>query len=130
MSDVRIEVDSSCSPRITRRHVDRVLSWLPKRDLQGLEVVIVMEDRPDVEIDAGNVPAYMRGFEYNGQYLRRMKNRPAQIHLYANDVYFGIPKKLLGSRMATLKIARTLAHEVGHHVIATRGITLILKGQG
>jgi predicted Zn-dependent protease with MMP-like domain len=121
MSEVRVEVDSSCSPRITKRHVERVLSWLPKRDLHGLEVVRVIEDAPDDELDGANVPAYMRGFLYNGQYASRTKNRPAQILLYANDVYFGIPKIFLGSRMATLKVARTLAHEVAHHVIAARG---------
>ena len=50
-----------------------------------------------------------------------MANRPAEVVLYARDVYFGIPKLLLLSPMATLKVARTLAHEVGHHVRATRG---------
>lgn len=121
MSEMRIEIDASCFPPITRRHVERVLSWLPKRDLEGLEVVRVIEDCPDEELNADKVPAYMRGFRYNGMYVPRRKNGPAQILLYANDVYFGIPKVFLKSRMATLKIARTLTHEVGHHVIATRG---------
>ena len=121
MSEVRVEVDPVCFPRITRRHVERVLSWLPKRDLEELEVVKVIKDCPDEELDVRNVPAYMRGFLNNGQYVYRTKNHPAQIFLYANDIYFGIPKPLLGTRMATLKVARTLAHEVGHHVIAIRG---------
>ncbi len=121
MSEVRIEVEPPCFPRITKRHVERVLSWLPKRDLKGLEVVRVIKDCPDEELNADKVPAYMRGFRYNGIYVARIKNRPAQILQYANDIYFGVPKNFLGSRMATLKLARTLAHEVGHHVIATRG---------
>ena len=41
--------------------------------------------------------------------------------LYAHDVYDGIPKLLMASPVATLKLGRTLAHEIGHHVIATRG---------
>jgi hypothetical protein len=41
--------------------------------------------------------------------------------LYARDVYFGIPKLLIASSVARLRVASKLAHEVGHHVIATRG---------
>jgi hypothetical protein len=84
-------------------------------------MIRVIDECPDEELDPGRIPAYMRGFLYNGQYLNAKKNRPAHIVLFANDIYFGIPRALLISPVATLKMARTLAHEVGHHVIAGRG---------
>lgn len=121
MFKVRIEVERTCFPRVTTWHVRRILRWVPERDLEGLELVRVVEDSPYDEFDAARVPAYMRGFLYNGMYLRKEKNRSAQILLFANDIYFGIPKVLFASPVATLKIARTLVHEVAHHVIASRG---------
>src|SRR3989475_8776151 len=117
---MRIEVETTYFPRLTRWHVRRVLKWIGQRDLEGLEFVRVIDECPD-DPESAKVPQYLRGFLHNGHYSRKMKNRPAEVVLYANDVYFGIPKLLMASPMATLKVARTLTHEVGHHVIASRG---------
>lgn len=117
---MRIEVKTTCFPRLAERHIRRVLRWFSVRDLEGLESIRVIDECPD-DPESAKVPPYLRGFLHNGHYLRKMKNQPAEVVLYASDVYFGIPKLLMSSRMATLKLARTLAHEVGHHVIATRG---------
>jgi len=117
---MRIEVEATCFPRVTKWHVWCVLAWFTQRDLEGLELIRVIDDCL-YDPESAKVPPYLRGFLHNGHYLRKMKDRPAQVVLYANDVYFGIPKLLMASPMATVKIARTLAHELGHHVIATRG---------
>lgn len=117
---MRIEVESR-SVKVTTWHIQRVLRWVPKEDLDGLGLIKVIDECPDDELDARRVPAYMWGFLYNGQYINATKKRPAQILLYANDVYFGVPKAFRVTSVATLKIARTLAHEIGHHVIASRG---------
>jgi len=97
-----------------------VLKWFSVSDLEGLQCIRVIEECPD-DPEYAKIQPYLRGFLYNGHYLRKVTNRPAQIVLYAQDVYFGVPKLLMASPMATLKVARTLAHEVGHHVIASRG---------
>jgi hypothetical protein len=117
---VRIEVEATYFPRITKWHLRRVLKRIGQHDLEGLEFIRVIDECPD-DPESAKVPQYLRGFLHNGHYLRKMKNRPAEVVLYANDIYFGIPKLLMASPMATLKVARTLTHEVGHHVIATRG---------
>jgi len=117
---MRIEVKTTCFPRLTERHTRRVLKWIGRRDLEGLEVIEVIDECPD-DPESLKVRPFLRGFLNNGHYLRKMKNRPAQVVVYARDVYFGIPTLLVASPVATLKLARTLIHEVGHHVIATRG---------
>ena len=117
---MRIEVESHRFPGVTKWHVRRVLNWIGQQDLEGLESIRVIDDcQNDREYVA--LPRYLMGFLYNGHYSRKEKRFPAQIVLYANDIYFGIPTLLIPSPMTTLRVARTLAHEVGHHVIATRG---------
>jgi len=71
--------------------------------------------------DSAKLPSYLKGFPYRGRYLRQTATRPAQVVLYADNVYLGMPSLLKRSSMVTVNLARTLAHEVGHHVISTRG---------
>lgn len=79
-----------------------------------------MDHEPD-DPDASKQPPYLVGFLYNGYYFRKKRERPATIALYTRDLYFPIPKILAASHMARFRIASILAHEVGHHVIETRG---------
>ena len=88
--------------------------------MQGLELVRVLDEEPD-DPEYNRTPVYLRGFLYNGCYLQASKDRPAQVWLYSKDIYFGIPKLLMPSPMAILRLADILAHEIGHHVITTRG---------
>jgi hypothetical protein len=118
---MRIEVKSTRFKRLTNWHIRRVLKWIRQSDLEGLESIRVIDECPDDPEESAKVPRYLWGFLYNGHYSRKTKNQPAQIVLYANDVYFGIPKVLMASSVARLRLADRLAHEVGHHVIATRG---------
>ena len=118
---MRIEVESTHFPRLTKWHIRRVLKWISQRDIKGLESIRVIDECPDDPEESAKVSRYLRGFLYNGHYSRKTKNQPAQIVLYANDVFFGIPKVLMASSLARLRLADRLAHEVGHHVIATRG---------
>jgi len=117
---MRIEVESSQFPRLTEWHIRRVLKRVNQQDIEGLESIRVIDECP-YDPEYTKVPPYLRGFRYNGYYSRQVKSEPAEVVLYARDVYDGIPKLLLASPIATLKLGRTLAHEIGHHVIATRG---------
>lgn len=121
MASMLIEVESNLvSPRVTKKHVRRVLKWVSPEDLNGLGAVRIIDERPN-DPEYAKRPYYLSGFLYNGHYEFKTREQKAQVVLYAGDVYFGVPKILAGSSMATLKIARTLVHEIGHHVVATKG---------
>ena len=57
----------------------------------------------------------------NGWYAPAQEGAPASIMLYARPIYRSIPSFLWWTTIPTLRINRTLAHEVAHHLIATRG---------
>jgi hypothetical protein len=117
---MRIDIESSYFPRLTRWHISRALKWFSERDLEGLHSIRVIDECPD-DPESGKVSRYLRGFLYNGHYSRKLKHQPAEVVLYARDVYFGIPRLLMATSVARLRMTSKLAHEVGHHVIATRG---------
>lgn len=117
---MQIEVESTKFSSVTARHIRRVLKCISQGDLEGLHSIKVIDECPD-DPEYTNVQPYLRGFRYNGHYSRKVKGEPARVVLYAHDVYYGVPKFLIATPVATLKLGRTLAHEVGHHVIANRG---------
>ena len=118
---MRIEVDPNYFPRLTEWHIQRALRWISPPDLEGLELIRVIDESHD-DPESAKISSYIKGFPYRGMYLRRTVTRPAEVVLYADYLYLGVPKLLLKrSAMVTVNLARTLAHEVGHHVIATRG---------
>jgi hypothetical protein len=57
----------------------------------------------------------------NGWYASAQKGTPAFITLYARAIYRPIPAFLWWTTVPTLRIIGTLAHEVAHHLVATRG---------
>jgi hypothetical protein len=57
----------------------------------------------------------------NGWYAVAQHGSPASIMLYAKPIYRPIPSFLWCTPVLTLRILRTLAHEVAHHLVATRG---------
>src|SRR6266571_4762451 len=100
---MRIEVNTTRFRRLTKWHIQRVLKWIDQNDLHGLEVIRLIDDCPD-DPEPTEIPPYLRGFLYNGHYERKNCDRPAGVVLYVNDLYFGIPKLLMASPMATLKV--------------------------
>ena len=117
---MRIELEIQYLKRTTEKHIRRALKYIDAADLEGLGAIRVV-DRSPADTDENDYPPYLRGYLLNGHYQHKRKNQPAEILLYAKDVYFGVPQRLIRSRVATLKLARTLAHEVGHHLVASRG---------
>ena len=117
---MQIELKTNYWPRLSAWHVRRALKSINPTDLEGLGYVQLMDEEPD-DPAALKKPAYLRGFLYNGRYRKKSVDGPAHVVLYTRDLYLGIPLVLKPSPMATLIIASTIAHEVGHHVIASRG---------
>ena len=107
-------------PRLTKWHVRQSLKWIAPANMDGLAAVELMDEAPD-DPKALKTPAYLRGFLYNGRYFKENPQKPAHVVLYIRDLYVGIPGVLKVTPMATLRIAFTLSHEIGHHIIATRG---------
>jgi hypothetical protein len=105
---------------ITERHLSKLLrDWEPG-DIEGLGSILVWEQSP-TDNDGNQIPAYLRGYLLNGYYSAKTKEAPAHIGLITRDIYAGIPKVLVGTHVGRIKIAQTLAHEIGHHLIWTRG---------
>jgi hypothetical protein len=107
------------NPALTKWHVQRILKWIPATDMAGIEFVELADEDPE-DPNASKTPPELRGFLYNGRYRKESASEGTHIELYTRDLYFGIPRVLRFTSVATLKIASTLAHEIGHHVIATQ----------
>jgi hypothetical protein len=116
---MRIEVTTDYLPRLTEWHVRQALKWIDPVDVAGIDLIRLARKGPD-EVNTSRQPVYLRGEFYPGDYVQINGHRP-HINLYTNDLFTSIPSVLRLSPMATLRVAFVLAHEVGHHVIATRG---------
>ncbi len=105
------------------RHVRRCLSWIDPADLYGIERLVLQEEigPPTKNSPDWHHKAHEEDHIVSGQYLFQSSGSPATIALYVRSLYLGIPRIFWLSPVITLHIARTLAHEVGHHIIAQRG---------
>lgn len=117
---MRIQVATCYFPRLAKWHVQRALQWLDAVDVAGIDYICLEDEEPS-DLAAQKKPAYLRGFTYNGRYVCGTKGEATYINLYTRDLYMCIPLPMKFLPVATLRFAFTLAHEVGHHVIARRG---------
>jgi len=117
---LRVDIETKQSPRLSGWHVRKALQWIPPTDLAAVGAIRIIEEEPDLPTYRAE-PPYLRGFLCNGRYFRKSPSETAQIVLYTRDLFLGIPWLFKPTPMATLRFAFTLAHEVGHHIIATRG---------
>ena len=103
--------------------VRRALAWISPPDLAGIERIRLLDriEKPSAASPSWQRWAYAEGVGVLGLYVREDKGRPAYINLYVGDIYRGIPSALRLTTAPTLLIGHTLAHEVGHHLIASRG---------
>jgi len=105
------------------KQVRRSLSWISPLDLDGVAFIKLMDEieEPHAKAPDWHKQAKADGTCVNGVYLALEGSDPAHITLYARDLYRGIPRIYSWTTVPTLSICYTLAHEVGHHLIATRG---------
>ncbi len=86
--------------------VDAVLKHVPDQDLQGIEKLIVIENR---EKEAYN--------DAGGMYYLERDGRPAFIELYLKQIVSKIPKFVPRTWIFfNYSIINMLLHEIGHHV--------------
>lgn len=110
-----------------RWHLRRCLSWINPADIASVGLIQVEDRIPEANPDA---PSWHRratseNLTVNGLYQRAEEDSPATIRLFIRDLYRGIPKIYWLTPVVTLNMARTLAHEVGHHLIAKRGYVFV-----
>jgi len=107
-----LEIECVCSnpPWRLFRQVKTCLNWINKDDLQGLGKIILTDEVINAETIT-NDAASRRGFYEFGT-----ENSPPVIYLTIPEFYKFVPSWLRWSPLITLRICRTLAHEVGHHV--------------
>lgn len=120
---MKIRNESAFSPRGLIPHVERSLAWINPLDLKGISFIRLMDDLPK---PTDRSPRWHKDLKKDylhllGLYWGKHKNEPAHINLYVRNLYRGIPSLLATTSIPTLVIAGTLAHEVGHHLICTRG---------
>jgi hypothetical protein len=115
---MRIIADTNRYPCLTEWHVRRALKWIDDTHLAGLDCISLVDEDPQ-ERGGRAQPPYLRGFTFNGRYVKQ--GNSARIYIYTHDIYLCIPTKLSATPVATLRVARILAHEVGHHLVETKG---------
>lgn len=120
-----MQIKNSCKnlPRGALWHVRRGLSWINPADLVGIAFIQLMDEmsKPSENSLEWHKQAHAEDFNVSGVYMRQDGGTPACIILFVRDMYFGIPPLYRWTTVPTLSISRTLAHEVGHHLIAQRG---------
>lgn len=103
--------------------VRRSLRWIHKSDLHGLDLIRLEDELSETTDLAAACQERLRAEREGGAgvYGWYSREAPTLIVLYVRDIYRGIPSLLWWSSVPTLRIVRTLAHEVAHHVTATKG---------
>jgi hypothetical protein len=120
---MKIRNECTSSPRGLIRSVERSLDWIDAIDLYGVSFIRLLDDLPK---PTDRSPRWHKDLKKRHDYLTglysgKFKNQPAHITLYIRNLYRGIPSLLQPTPLSTLVITETLAHEVGHHLISTRG---------
>jgi hypothetical protein len=103
--------------------LERSLRWINQDDLRGLDFVTFEDEWPEL---VGPAPEWVvrTGAEtrnVRGWYVPPNEQRQPYIMLYTRSIYRGVPALLWWSTVPVLRITHTLAHEVAHHLVATRG---------
>lgn len=116
-------------PRTLTAHIRRSLKWIEPQDLDGIDHVLLLEDVPEISRRAD--PDLERALKDDlllfGAYKARTINGPAHIILIVRSLYLPVPRIFSYTPAMTLRIAKTIAHEVGHHVIAEKKFGLRKK---
>ena len=105
------------------RKVQRSLQWINPPDLRGLDCIYLEDEFPKaIDLTANWAKrAQEESAQVYGWYSPSKADSPAYIMLYIRQIYKGVPSFLSWSTIPTIRIVRTLAHEVAHHLAATRG---------
>jgi len=118
-----IENECNNPPYCLLNQIRRSLGWISPLDLDGIAYIRLTDEieEPNDKSPDWHKRAQAEGIGITGLYVGQRKDSPAHVILYVRDLYRGIPFLYWWTTVPTLNISYTLAHEVGHHLIAKRG---------
>ena len=124
----RLAIRNECSdpPRGMLWQVRKSLRWIDPRDLKGISLVRLIDELPEVKNHHAGwyKEAVATGQGILGWYNKEEAGTKVCITLHIKQIYFGLPRSYRWTPIPIFLITRTLAHEVAHHVVATRGYIL------
>lgn len=127
-----MQIINHCSdaPAGLERRVRQAVRWIEASHLEGLSSIQLEAEMPKSAVAehevkwARRVRLEDRTAHAKGWYASPATNAPAFVMLYVQPIYRGMPRALWWSPLPTLRIIRTLAHEVAHHLKVSRGFIL------
>jgi hypothetical protein len=119
---MRINNECKNPPWALRWQLKRALRWIHYGDLEALNWINLIDDLPPAKETS---PTWYKKATKEthgvGGWYKPQDNTPPCITLNIRIIYRGVPRLYWLLPIPTLLIARTLAHEVAHHLIARRG---------
>jgi hypothetical protein len=120
---MRIINDCTGYPPFLLAHIRRSMRWIDPMDLKGIDCIKLWSELPELTDQAPTSirDAKQNGYKVCGLYKPVSNNNSPFIILLIKDIYRGVPFFYCCTPVPTLLITRVLAHEVAHHLVATRG---------
>ena len=117
-----IRNDCTNAPPHLEKHVYESLSHFTEAELNGVGLIWLVNDLPD-DADEEYKKVIRMGGQINGFYYFKTEEEPPFILLFINSIYRSLRlfPFIHYTVIPSLCISRTLAHEIGHHLIAIRG---------
>lgn len=123
LNEVNLKISCANMPRGAIGHVRRSIKWINPADTVDLGFIELLDgiEEPNEASPEWHRNAFEHDVSVNGLYFRAENGSSARIYLFVRDLYRGVPRIYWFSPVITLILAQTLSHEIGHHLIATRG---------
>lgn len=104
-------------------HLRRSLTWINPSHLEGLYCIRLLDElpTPTAQSDEWYKHAVEQGYDVFGCYDPKDERTVSCVTLNLKDIYKLIPVAYYWTPVPTLLIAHAVAHEVAHHLVATRG---------
>lgn len=118
-----IRNDCARPPRRLMNHLKESLRRFSDEELKGLEAIWLLDDVPEYANEEA-AAAVAQGGRLYGLYHSRTEEVASYIALSIGDIYRGVRGHLPFYEFTPIPVlcmSRALAHEMAHHLIATRG---------
>ena len=126
-----LQIVNECKklPPFALWHIRKAHQWIPPLDLVGINHILLRDKISYLSVinsDKQLIKAHQENFSICGFYTFGTENHQPFITLFLDDIFLPIPYFAKFSPIPTLLIAQALAHEVGHHLVSTRGYIFTL----
>ena len=123
-----VEIINTClnPPLGLEWQMARALRCIDPAHVKGLAYLRLEDEMPTPDHRAAEWArkAVADGARVYGWYDEQASTGKSGVILYVHQIYGGVPSILWWSTLPTLRIVRSLAHEVGHHLVAMRGYVI------